>query len=118
LGLAAAYNVAKRRRLLLKKGRNPGIYTITKTVFVEPGENGDKADLQAKVRETTRPLAAYGEPGETIDTRPATEGEVTQAIAVVTQAYDAEFMAEAGVTTDRAPLDSPDNPMVAPPALM
>ena len=120
LGLAAAHNVTQRRRLQWKRGRNPGIYTMTKTVFVEQvwsagSETASRTYLQAKVQETTRPLAVYGEPDVTIATRPATEDEVVQAIEVVTQAYDAAFMAEAGVTTALTPLSSPDNPMATPP---
>lgn len=119
-GLAAVHNVARRRKWLWENGRNPGIYAITKTVYVERiwsagSQTALQDDLQAKVSETTRPVAAYGIPEERTVTRRATENEVVQAIEMVTQAYDAAFMAEAGVTTERPPLSSGDNPMSIPP---
>jgi hypothetical protein len=102
-GVAAAHNVARRRRPLLKKGLVPGIYTITKTVFVEQTEGADQSGLAAKVQENFRPLIPLGRPGGTTEVRPATEEEVVQAI-------DTVFMAAAGITTEYVPSNSPDNP--------
>jgi hypothetical protein len=96
LGLAAAYNIAERRRWLWKRGRNPGIYTVSRAIFVEPDENGDKANLQARVQETTRSFAAYGDPAETIITRPAGEDEVAQAIETI-------IAAAAGAAAEQTP---------------
>ena len=107
LGLAAAHNITSRKQFLWKKGLAPGIYTVSKTVFAE--QTAGQADLQAKVQENICSYVTLGRAVETMSTRPAYEAEVVDAI-------DTIFLAAIRATTVYTPLDSPDNPMVLPPA--
>ena len=107
LGLAAAHDITRRRRLLWKKGLAPGLYDVTETVFAEQTGSPARTDLQVNIRENVRSVLTLGRAVDTASTRPAHEEEVVQAIDMI-------FLAAAGVTAAYTPLSSPDNPMVVP----
>lgn len=105
LGLAVAHNVARQRRFLWKRGLAPGIYTVTKTVFVE--QAAPQLNRQASVQEHVSSFHTLGQRVDSLSTRQANEDEVVAAI-------DTIFMAAAMVTTEYTPACTPDNPMIAP----
>lgn len=112
LGLAVARDIVKGRRNQLgwKNHQGPGIYTVTKTVYIAeipPQGQSERPDLRAMVEEDTRPFITLGKQPSGIEYRPASKDELIDAI-------DTIFMVASGITTVSPPPNRATRPIISP----